>query len=50
MKNNAVYASACGSLMDAMVATCPVIFHTMGVPSGYISNLGKARWGLSASF
>ncbi len=38
------YASACGSLMYAMVATRPDIAHAVGVVSRYMSNPGKAHW------
>ena len=38
------YASACGSLMYAMVATRPDIAHAVGVVSRYMSNLGKKHW------
>ena len=39
-----LYASACCSLMYAMVATRPDIAYAMGVISRYVSNLGKAHW------
>ncbi|MCO5601983.1 hypothetical protein L7F22_056110 [Adiantum nelumboides] len=35
------YASACGSLMYAMVATRPDIAHAVGVVSRFMSNPGK---------
>ena len=38
------YASACGSLMYAMVATRPDIAYAVGVVSRYMSNPGKAHW------
>ncbi|KAH7420656.1 hypothetical protein KP509_13G016000 [Ceratopteris richardii] len=38
-----VYASACGSLMYAMVATRPHIAHAMGV-SRFMANFGKVHW------
>ena len=38
------YASACGSLMYAMVATRPDIAHAVGVVSRYMSNPDKAHW------
>ena len=38
------YASACGSLMYAMVATRPDIAYAVGVVSRYISNPGKKHW------
>ena len=38
------YASACGSLMYAMVATHPDIAYVVGVVSGYMSNPSKSHW------
>ena len=38
------YASACGGLMYAMVATRPDIAYAMGVVSQYMSNPGKKYW------
>ena len=38
------YASACGSLMYAMVATRQDIAYAVGVVSQYMSNLGKKHW------
>ncbi|MCO5556292.1 hypothetical protein L7F22_009838 [Adiantum nelumboides] len=38
------YASTCGSLMYAMVATRPNIAHAVGVVSRYMSNPSKAHW------
>ncbi|MCO5576798.1 hypothetical protein L7F22_030618 [Adiantum nelumboides] len=38
------YASACGSLMYAMVATRPNIAHAVGVVSKFMSNPGKKHW------
>jgi ATP-binding cassette subfamily B (MDR/TAP) protein 1 len=38
------YASACGSLIYAKVATYPDIAYAVGVVSRYISNPGKAHW------
>ena len=38
------YASACGSLMYAMVATRPDIAYAVGVVSRYMSNPGKKHW------
>ncbi|MCO5608121.1 hypothetical protein L7F22_062326 [Adiantum nelumboides] len=38
------YASACGSLMYAMVATRPDIAHAVGVVSKFMSNPGKKHW------
>ncbi|MCO5591482.1 hypothetical protein L7F22_045466 [Adiantum nelumboides] len=38
------YASACGSLMYAMVATRPDIAFAVGVVNGFMSNLGKKHW------
>ena len=38
------YASACGSLMYAMVATRPDIAYAVGVVSRYMSNPGKSHW------
>ncbi|MCO5564617.1 hypothetical protein L7F22_018282 [Adiantum nelumboides] len=38
------YASACGSLMYAMVATRPDIAHAVGVVSRFMSNPGKKHW------
>ena len=41
---NVPYASACGSLMYAMVATRPDIAHAVGVVSRFTFNLGRAHW------
>ena len=38
------YASTCGSLMYAMVATRPDIAYAVGVVSRYMSNPGKKHW------
>ena len=38
------YSSAVGSLMYAMVCTCPDISHAVGVVSRFLANLGKAHW------
>ncbi|MCO5599310.1 hypothetical protein L7F22_053411 [Adiantum nelumboides] len=38
------YASACGSLMYAMVATRPDIAYVVGVVSRFMSNPGKKHW------
>ena len=38
------YASACGSLMYAMVATRPDIAYAVGVVARYMSNPGKPHW------
>ncbi|MCO5588628.1 hypothetical protein L7F22_042585 [Adiantum nelumboides] len=38
------YASACGSLIYAMVATRPDIAHAVGVVSRFMSNPGKKHW------
>ena len=38
------YASACGSLMYAMVATRPDIAFAVGVVSRFMSNPGKRHW------
>ena len=38
------YASACGSLMYAMVATRPDIAYAVGVINIYMSNPGKKHW------
>ena len=38
------YASACGSLMYAMVATRPNIAYAVGVVSRYMSNPRKKHW------
>ncbi|MCO5566392.1 hypothetical protein L7F22_020069 [Adiantum nelumboides] len=38
------YASAVGSLMYAMIATCPDIAFAVGVVSRYMSNPGKKHW------
>ncbi|MCO5595962.1 hypothetical protein L7F22_050013 [Adiantum nelumboides] len=38
------YASACGSLMYAMIATRPNIAFAVGVVSRYMSNPGKKHW------
>ena len=38
------YASACGSLMYAMVTTRPDIAHTMEVVSRFMSNPGRKHW------
>ncbi|MCO5582185.1 hypothetical protein L7F22_036075 [Adiantum nelumboides] len=38
------YASACGSLMYAMVATRPDIAHAVRVVSRFMSDLGKKHW------
>ncbi|MCO5582805.1 hypothetical protein L7F22_036705 [Adiantum nelumboides] len=38
------YASACGSLMYAMVAMRPDIAHAVGVVSRFMSNPGKKHW------
>ena len=38
------YASACGSLMYAMVATHLDIAHGVGVLSRYMSNRGRSHW------
>ncbi|MCO5610600.1 hypothetical protein L7F22_064839 [Adiantum nelumboides] len=38
------YASACGSLIYAMVATRPDIAFAVGVVSRFMSNLGKKHW------
>jgi hypothetical protein len=38
------YASAVGSLMDAMVCTRPDIAHAVGVLSRYMSKPGKEHW------
>ena len=38
------YASACGSLMYAMVATRPDIAYAVGVVSRYMSNPGRKHW------
>lgn len=38
------YASACGSLMYAMVATRPDIAFAVGVVSRYMANPGKRHW------
>ena len=39
-----LYASAVGSLIYAMVATCIDIVFAMGVVSRYMANLGKKHW------
>ena len=39
-----LYASACGSLMYAMVAMRPDIAYAVGVVSRYMSNPGKKHW------
>ncbi|MCO5568160.1 hypothetical protein L7F22_021857 [Adiantum nelumboides] len=39
-----LYASASGSLMYAMIATCPDIAFAMGVVSRYVSNPDKKHW------
>ena len=41
---NVPYASACGSLMYAMVATWPDIVHAVGVVSRFMANPGRAHW------
>ena len=38
------YASACGSLMYAMITTHLEFFFAMGAISKYMSNLGKKHW------
>ena len=38
------YASAIGSLMYAMVCTCPDIAHSVGVVSRFLANPGKQHW------
>ena len=38
------YASACDSLMYAMVATRPNIAYAVGVVNRFMSNLGKKHW------
>ncbi|MCO5548943.1 hypothetical protein L7F22_002407 [Adiantum nelumboides] len=38
------YASACGSLMYAMVATRPDIAFAVGVVNRFMSNPGKKHW------
>ena len=38
------YASACGSLMYAMVATSPDIAFAVGVVSRYMAKPGKKHW------
>ena len=38
------YASACGSLMYAMVATRPDITYGVGVVSRFMAYPGKAHW------
>ena len=38
------YASACGSLMYAMVATRPDIAFAVGVVNKFMSNPGKRHW------
>ena len=38
------YASACGSLLYAMVATRPDIAYAMGVVSRFMANPRKAHW------
>ncbi|KAH7437280.1 hypothetical protein KP509_05G063800 [Ceratopteris richardii] len=38
------YASACGSLIYAMVTTRADIAHAMGVVSKFMANLYKAHW------
>ncbi|MCO5560166.1 hypothetical protein L7F22_013773 [Adiantum nelumboides] len=38
------YASACGSLMYAMIATRPDIAFVVGVVSRFMSNPGKKHW------
>ena len=38
------YAFAIGSLMYAMIATCPDIAFAVGVVSRYMSNCGKKHW------
>ncbi|MCO5610248.1 hypothetical protein L7F22_064484 [Adiantum nelumboides] len=38
------YASACGSLMYAMVATRPDITHAVGVVSRFMANPGRLHW------
>ena len=38
------YASACGSLLYAMVATRPDIAYAVGVVSRFMANPGKAHW------
>ncbi|MCO5584158.1 hypothetical protein L7F22_038081 [Adiantum nelumboides] len=38
------YASACGSLMYAMVATRPDIAHAVGVVSRFMANPGRLHW------
>ena len=42
--NKLPYMSAVGSLMYAMIATCPNIAFAMGVVSKYMSNPGKRHW------
>ena len=37
------YSSTVGSLMYAMVRTCPDISHAVGVVSRFLANLGKAH-------
>ena len=39
------YASLCGSLMYAMIATHPYIAFAVGVVRKYMSNFGKMQWG-----
>ena len=38
------HASACGSLMYAMVATRPDITYAMGVVNRFMSNPSKKHW------
>ena len=41
---NVPYASACGSLMYAMVATRPDIAQAVRIVSIFMANLGRAHW------
>ena len=38
------YKFSVGSIMYAMVSTCPDIAHVVGVVSRFMSNLGKTHW------
>ena len=38
------YSLAIGSLIYAMVCTCPDISHAVGVVSRFLANPGKAHW------
>jgi ATP-binding cassette subfamily B (MDR/TAP) protein 1 len=39
-----LYSSTVGSLMYAMVCSCPDLFHALSVLSRYMANPGKEHW------